>query len=264
MNLFEKWDAAIDGSLERLARVALGRPASVAFLETFERALAEIEHRVQSMAGRRIFPFQRVTLHYQGKDVAQSEIAKSLFERRSDLVRVIRERLRSTGCEQPEALRVETIVTTNEVVADTEPILSLSFGKDLPPQPALQLEILSGDVGIAQGTFRQRVVNVGRSAEVYDENHRLLRQNHLFFGESGAGTPATVSRVHSRIVYDLDTGWYRIFDEASKFGTRIVRQSKIIEVPPSDQAGAWIRSGDEVHFGRVRLSIRVLNEATKF
>jgi len=42
MNLFEKWDKALEGGLQRLVQHSLGPGAGAHFLECYERALDDL------------------------------------------------------------------------------------------------------------------------------------------------------------------------------------------------------------------------------
>jgi len=75
------------------------------------------------------------------------------------------------------------------------------------------------------------------------------------FLDTEHGPNSTVSREHAHIKFDFDTGWYRLYDDASRFGSRIYRGGQIIDVPQGPVGGAWLRSGDEVHLGQARLGV---------
>jgi hypothetical protein len=51
----------------------------------------------------------------------------------------------------------------------------------------------------------------------------------------------------------MDAGVYRIRDDGSEFGTRVLRDGRTIDVPSGDRRGERLRPGDEIYLGRVCL-----------
>jgi pSer/pThr/pTyr-binding forkhead associated (FHA) protein len=60
-----------------------------------------------------------------------------------------------------------------------------------------------------------------------------------------------VSRRHAHI--RLDSGVYRLCDDGSEFGTRVLRDGRAIEVPAGNRRGERLRAGDEIFLGRACL-----------
>ena len=96
-------------------------------------------------------------------------------------------------------------------------------------------------------------IQLGRMKEVIDRNGQVVRRNDLAFADNGDEVNSTVGRAHATIFFDEETGEYRIADERSRFGTRIFRDSRSIEVPPGKPRGIKLRSGDEIYLGRACL-----------
>ena len=67
----------------------------------------------------------------------------------------------------------------------------------------------------------------------------------------------TVTRGHCEIRYSRAGGGYRIFDERSANGTRIVRNGEIIDVPANDPIGVAILDGDELQFGNAAVRVAI-------
>lgn len=63
MNLFEKWDKALEGGLQRLVQHSLGPGAGAHFLECYERALDDLEAKAQKVRGGKV-PYKRVVLRF--------------------------------------------------------------------------------------------------------------------------------------------------------------------------------------------------------
>ena len=257
MNLFEKWDEIIEGGLQRIVQTSLGPATRVEFLESYTRALEDIESRTQSIRGRRVFPYKRVALKFLFADPVQVQLINSILAQKRQLSSEIRQRLEESGCESPAILRVDAIavVSTDRDLGTRS--YEISYHSELPPQSPLTIHVLRGEAECSKYKFAEAVINIGRRAEVYDEGHRLVRRNHAVFLDVERGPNVTVSREHAHISFDFDTGWYRLYDDASRFGTRICRNDLVIEVPVSSAGGAWLRPGDEVHLGQARLRIEL-------
>ena len=94
--------------------------------------------------------------------------------------------------------------------------------------------------------FSLPIVRVGRSQAPHDDRGRA-RRNDVAFLEDGDDDSMTVTRGHCEIRYSRAGGGYRIFDERSANGTRIVRAGGI-KVPTNDPIGVAILDGDELNF----------------
>ena len=85
-----------------------------------------------------------------------------------------------------------------------------------------------------------------------------MRRNDIAFLEDDDERNKTVTRGHCEIRYNRTTREYRIFDERSANGTRIVRAGDVIEVPARDPIGVAIASGDELHFGKAAVRVTIV------
>ncbi len=100
--------------------------------------------------------------------------------------------------------------------------------------------------------------NIGRMPEVLDERKRVVRRNDLIFAEGAAEINKSVSRSHAHISFDRDVGEFRLFDDHSAYGTRIRRAGVDILVASSNTRGNRLQSGDELLFGRTRVSFEII------
>ena len=255
MNLFEKWDKIIEGGLQRLVRSSLGPWTCDAFLESYALALDDIQSRAQTIRGRKIFPYKRIVLKFLLADPGQVPLLAPILVQKRQLSSEVRRRLEEAGCEPPSTLRVDATA-----IMSTDPNLAgrpyeISYDSELPSQSPLTIRVLRGEAERPTYCFAERIINIGRCAEVHDEANRLVRRNHAVLLDLDRGPNSTVSREHAHISFDLDTGWYRLYDDASRFGTQIYRDGRIIDVPQGPTGGAWLRTGDEVHLGQARLAV---------
>ena len=98
--------------------------------------------------------------------------------------------------------------------------------------------------------------NVGRLAEVTDRHQRVVRRNQVVFLDDAAETNQTVSRAQAHITFNPPDE-YRLFDDHSSYGTRILRDGRMIELPSGSPRGARLQAGDEIYFGRARAVFQV-------
>jgi pSer/pThr/pTyr-binding forkhead associated (FHA) protein len=90
--------------------------------------------------------------------------------------------------------------------------------------------------------------------EVLDADGRVKHKNDVAFLEEGEVSP-TVSREHARIVWDEAEGEYRLRDDGSASGTRLLREGRSLEVSGHDRRGVRLRSGDQLYFGRASVKV---------
>ena len=127
---------------------------------------------------------------------------------------------------------------------------------DLATLPMLAIDVVRGQTDQAQFTLAEPVVRIGRSSDPTDERGRP-RFNHIAFLENDSAENRTVTRGHAVIRYHAATREYRLFDEGSANGTRVVRSGEIIDVPKRDPVGLALRSGDEVQLGKAAIRVRI-------
>jgi pSer/pThr/pTyr-binding forkhead associated (FHA) protein len=114
-----------------------------------------------------------------------------------------------------------------------------------------RLMVVKGKTGQGEYRLEKARTNLGRMAELTDTEHRVVRRNDVVFEEGGDEANATVSRRHAHI--RLEAGEYRLCDDESEFGTRVLRDGRAIEVPAGNRRGERLRPGDEIFLGRACL-----------
>jgi hypothetical protein len=122
-------------------------------------------------------------------------------------------------------------------------VLTLTFASD--PEPHTR-------------QMRDGRLNIGSVAEVRDHDGRLVRRNAVCI--SGEHDPKrAVSRCHAHITASVDAHGrvrYALHDDASTYGTRVVRGGDTIAALPGT-SGVRLRDGDEVYFGAVRAAVSI-------
>jgi hypothetical protein len=261
----------IEKHLDKLAG-RRGVPASP--IEIRRAILDDIEEHVQPAGrARRVFPYDQLLVEVLTAlpDRAAVEAVLSPDE---GLVEAIRERLHEAGCERVGRLHV-TVKLLRKARPGWEPGgFQITYERteggaareaETPPgadrESAVagkhaQLVVVEGEATRKTYTLAGERVNVGRLAEVTDKDRRVVRRNHVVFLETESETNQTVSRAQAHISI-TPSGEFRLFDDRSSYGTRVVREGRMIELPSGSPRGVKLRSGDEIYFGRARVQFLV-------
>ena len=241
-------------------------------LEVREAIIDAIEQRVEPAgAGHRVLPYNRITVTMLAADKPSRARLQAAL---GGLQESIAGRLAELRCPIPPGFTVETRYITRAPGA-WAPHQRLAFAyerRDAPPRrPSGQAEMPSAvlneparlEITVARGqathpsyTFAESHVRIGRSAQPIDGSGRP-RTNQVVFLEDGDDHARTVGRAHASIRYDTTRREYRVFDEGSHNGTRVMRDGAIFEVKPHDPVGVTLRSGDEIQVGTAALRIQL-------
>lgn len=228
-----------------------------------------IEARTQPIGGgRREMPDKFVKVRVLAKDAADERALELVMGGVRDKAVT---RLRELNCEVPPSFRVDVgYVRRRPAAWAPDQPMAIEFEADAPagaraaagetaaaaPQPALTLTVVRGRATAPSYTFREPAVRVGRSETPVDDRGRA-RVNHVAFTEEDDPHSRTVGRGHCEIRYDAAAREYRVFDERSANGTRIIRGGQLIDVPPKDPFGVAIRAGDELQFGTAAVRVAI-------
>ena len=85
-----------------------------------------------------------------------------------------------------------------------------------------------------------------------------MRRNDVVFLESSEKPNSTVSRAHAHIEIDEASGEYRLFDDGSAYGTSVIHNGRLVNVPPAGGRGLRIVPGDEIYVGQARVLFELL------
>ena len=263
--LFTRVDRALRAAVQRVQLwfdPPLDREAAP--LEVREAIIDAIEQHVESAgAGRRVMPYNRITVTMLAADKPSRARLQAAL---GGLQESIAARLAELRCAIPAGFVVETRYITRAPGA-WAPHQRLAFAydqRDAPEMPGavlneparLQITVARGEATHASYTFAESHVRIGRSAQPIDGSGRP-RTNQVVFLEDGDDHARTVGRAHASIRYDTARREYRVFDEGSHNGTRVMRDGAIFEVKPHDPVGVTLRSGDEIQVGTAALRIEL-------
>ena len=126
--------------------------------------------------------------------------------------------------------------------------------------PSLRVTVLRGRAMQAAYTLTESHVRIGRTALPVDSGGRP-RKNHVAFIEDGDEHSNSVGRAHASIRFEPARGEYRVFDDGSRNGTRVVRNGTTLEIMRRDPTGVTIVSGDEIHLGTAAIRVDIKNHS---
>ena len=232
-------------------------------LEIREAIIDGVERRAEpAAAGRRVLPHNYVVVNV----LAEKEDRAALDATFADLDDAIRARLSELRCPVPPGFAVD-VQYLKKPKAGWRPAqrFSLDFEsrvvsepapKSLPSTPGLHIEVVRGASSQPAYQLEDAVVRIGRSASPTDHTGRP-RRNHVVFLEEGDEHSATVGRAHASIHYDHHRREYRLFDDGSHNGTRIIRRGAVLTLAARNPVGTTLLSGDEVQFGTAAVKVTI-------
>jgi hypothetical protein len=254
MNLFRDIERRIDERLRRLFGSDSAPGQGRELVEVQRMILDRIDQRVQQLPrARRVFPYNQVTVRIPVPDPERRSAYETVFIADDALREEIAEHLRRDEAEFPGDLQVEvTLVETSEL---TEPSLVCRKREGSPQVQKANPNAIRGTrftpvSGGAPTEITRSRIQVGRTAEVLDDRMRLVRRNDLVLEHD------TVSRAHAHLEYS--DGQFRLFDDGSSYGTSVIHEGRLVEVPRAGGRGMRIDSGDEIYFGQARVLFELL------
>lgn len=234
-----------------------------------QHAIVEaVESRAQPVGGgRRALPDACVKVRIIAKDAAEQRALELVL---AGLEARVLKRLREVECDLPRGFRLEIAYLRRRPAgwAPDQP-MHIEYEAEAPargeraesrhaetPPPALTITVVRGRATSAAYTLREPRIRIGRSAAPVDDRGHA-RHNHVAFTEDDEAHSRTVGRGHAEIRYDAARDEYRIFDEGSANGTRVIRGGEVISVPPRDPFGIAIRPADELEFGTAAVRVEI-------
>lgn len=258
-----KLEVAMASSVEGTASRAAGTPMERSPLEVVHAVVDAVALEVQPAGrGQNSFPFTHVRVTLLAVTARARAQLHAIVDGPDPLSRRIESRLRAAGC-KPDGLSVKVGFSSrprpewSQRDCDVQCVrVDAAEVPALEPLPRLELVVAAGSAGKSSFIFTTPVIALGRGTEICDSRGRLIRVNHVSFGEGDDEVNPTVSRLHARIEYDTATVAYRLFDEGSAQGTTVIRQGRGHVVAPGTR-GIVLVTGDEICLGRARLKVRI-------
>lgn len=255
MNPFHDLERRIDRMMRELfgGGKAAGPSQGREIVEIQRMILDRVMDRVQLLPrARRVFPFNEVAVRIPAPEPERRAGFEMVFAADGALEQDIREHLRRERVEFPADLKVRvTLVETGEV---TEPSVVCTRREAAAPETApaagLRAVRFTPMNGAAPVEVRKQRIHIGRYAEVLDDRRRLVRRNDVVLDDG------TVSRAHAHL--EFEDGAFRLFDDGSSYGTSVIHQGRLVEVPKAGARGFRLDSGDEIYFGQARVRFEVI------
>jgi hypothetical protein len=242
-------------------------------LELVTGILRDIEHRVEPIGGgHRRFPYNTIGIVVLAVNKEEQDRYDSAL---SDLEPKIRERLRELACDQPARLdisvqfakkprkgwaadqRVE-LTFSRENAGSSVPRATREREREREKQASssVRLVIMRGAAAKRTYSFEQSVIRFGRGEDHAEVSGRS-RRNDIAFLDDQDEVNRTVARAQAHLQFDAERREFRLFDDGSSNGTRIVRDADIITVTPHGPRGVRVASGDILEFGRARVRFEI-------
>jgi hypothetical protein len=259
---FESWLA----SVRKLLDPPLAADAEP--LEIREGIVDAIEQRaVPSGGGQRVLAHNHVSVTVLAPTHDDRLTLQAVL---ADLEDEVVSRLREIRCQIPAGFAVAVHYTRRPRPGwAPEQRLFVEYGSReaavLPEAPRvdppdLHLTVLRGRATQAAYTVTEPHVQIGRTALPVDSRGRP-RNNHIAFVEDGDEHSNSVGRAHASIRFEPARGEYRVFDDGSRNGTRVVRNGRTVEIVRRDPTGVTLVSGDEIQLGTAAIRVDIGNRA---
>lgn len=252
MSLFSEVEKTLDLRFRRWTEKIFGPNRSDDLVLLRRAILDEIGSKIETIGrGERIFPYNHLRVSLVSPDRGRRELLETAFGE-GRLQTDVRERLAEAGYHAPAGFSVD-LETVESGAKQFEIFYKVrnSTSSAVNRAPA-RLEVVGGKADGESFLLDAPTTNIGRLPEVADQRERIVRRNNIVLYEDTEAGNATVSRAHAHIGFNLQTGEYRIYDDSSEHGTRIIRGGRPIEVPAGSR-GERLMVGDEIYLGRVRL-----------
>ena len=235
-------------------------------LEVREAIVEEVAQMVEpTAAGRRVLPRAQVTVVVLATDKNARDLLQAAL---ADLSAAIVTRLGELRCPVPHgfAVTVQYIKkprthwqTAQRFSIDAQASATravIPTGAPGGAVPAVHITVRRGEAIQASYVFTEPRILIGRTAAPIDPAGRP-RHNDVVFVDEGNEHNRTVGRAHASIRFDTERRQFRLYDDGSSNGTRVVRSGETFDVTPRNPVGVALLSGDEIQFGTAAVTIAI-------
>jgi hypothetical protein len=214
--------------------------------------LDEVRAKSHRVAGRSVFPYNRVCVRLRGVSEQHATMLSSGFFA-GFCERELRDALSRARCHFPDDLNV-AVETSPDLPGPKERWLSVSAEsqvKTAPVRKTARLIVARGTANQSDLVLSKARTNIGRTAEIH-RTDGPSRQNELAFSDE-SDINRTVSREHAHIAYSRTTSEYRLFNDRPAAGGVWIMRDGLSRAVQRDARGVKLRHGDEIHLGRAVL-----------
>jgi hypothetical protein len=238
-------------------------------IELAHAIVESVEREIQSGdRGTLVFPFNTVAVSI----VATSEHERIKLEAAVNGTVQLRDRIigRLQGAHCPtEDLEVSIAYVPSAHEDWSDPQFGVAFSRVArdaravrPPGPSaarLDMTIVHGDADRRTYSLTSSRIDIGRGAEVRNTRGAIIRTNDVAFSDTPEQINRSVSRQHAHITLDGELNHFRLYDDSSVHGTRILRKGRTVPVPFGSR-GVRLQSGDEIVLGDARVRVKMARD----
>jgi hypothetical protein len=231
-------------------------------LEVREAIVEQVAQMVEpAAAGRRVLPRAQLDVAVLAPDKEGRELLQVAL---ADLEPAVRTRLAELRCPVPHGFAI-TVHYVKKPRAGWRPDQRFAIDEQASATrpgarangvPAVNIAVLRGKASQSRYNLCESRILIGRTATPVDDAGRP-RHNHVVFVDAGHEHNATVGRAHASIQFDPERRQFRLFDDGSSNGTRVVRNGATLDVAPRNPVGVALLSGDEIQFGTAAVTITI-------
>jgi hypothetical protein len=257
MGILEKVINAEQSVRKQIERVLGGDPEKVP-QEVRREILDQVESRILVDADGKVFPYEKTIIRLHPTSESLHDAFAKAFLQDGSLKEAVMERLKESQAKYPETLEMVVNIRDEYVPGESDssprPLFRLEFLRSASPQkkevPETVLTISRGQADQLIYRLKKDRILIGRLAEVTDREGRLVRKNDLVFLDLEDDINSTVGRTHARIWFNFEKQEFRLMDELSRYGTRILRDGRFLEIPGGNARGVRLKTGDEIFCGQ--------------
>lgn len=273
MSVFRDLERRIDDQLRKLfsgTATAGHNDQRRELIEIQRGVLEDIADRAQLLPrARRVLPFNQVDVRIPAPDEERKTALKIVFMDGDSLEAEVKAHLRREQIEFPADLRLAVEAIEEELPELAAKGYHLVFRTREETAPGQRTEtiapaarsarfiVIAGTATAPEFDFAKRRIQIGRTAEVLDDHRRLVRRNDIAFEAADDEVNATVSRAHAHIEHDAASGEFRLFDDGSAYGTSVLQEGRLVNVPKAGLRGLRLSPGDEIYFGQARVRFEI-------
>jgi hypothetical protein len=272
MGIWSKLLNAEQGIRKRIEK-AFGYDAERVSQDVRREIYDRIESKIIMEAGGKSFPYEKAVIRLQPTSKAMQSAFEKAFLYEESLKADVLQRLKEAQVRYPDGFGMVVELREPDPKGQANPSQSSLFRLDFVKSnslnkkeiPETYLTVSKGQAEQSAYRLKRERILIGRLPEVMDREGRLVRKNDVVFLDNDDDVNSTVGRTHARIWFDSEKQEFRIMDEISRYGTRILRNGRSLEIPGGNPRGVRLRSGDEIFCGQacIRFELTTVVNAAK-
>jgi hypothetical protein len=265
MSIFRDLEKRIDQQLKKLFSAENASAEGKELIEIQRAILDEIEDRAQMLPrAKRKFPYNDLLIRIPAVEPDRKAAIDLVFAEGGALQSEIEHHLRSEDIEFAADLQVRIEGLEQPPAEITAKGFHIVYSArqaqkaEAPSKRTVRFTVLHGTAEQTSYELAKSRIHIGRLGEVLDERRRPVRRNDVAFIESPEKPNSTISRAHAHLEYDASTGEFRLFDDGSAYGTSVMQDGRLSNVPAAGGRGLRLQSGDEIYVGQARVLFEIL------